>query len=697
VTVSVRYDNSTYPLFRVLYADSFGVGGVGPWTVAPSLAPGVNGLWFKSCTRCALPAIGEAEIIQEFGTFDDGQVFPLDLLGKIVRIQAAPIPAGDNDPAWRTIWLGRVAWQDDSLSPGATLERGTRLYRCQDLLYSYLAQYPMDRHACSVLTSTLAVGHPGYNFQRDQPGVVVGNKSGYTPFAGPDGTEIVSFWWDDGVLLQTAAPWTTAEALENVMLLRRNAGDPIFAVDAYPAELLADTRAWEVAETSSAWSVATQMCDRRRGAGLAFLGWDDDQATPDGAINVALMVRPQLANDLTYTQATGESVTIPGATSLAAGYIAVDLMGDHRVVDSSFQIRDYGDCTIDELTTEGERILVGVTLSGFDGTLKARWTTAQADAWLASSTPESPIYDSVYQRFGLSRSPTFLYADGNAGATVTAQRGDYWTNALGQLSITHAVATSPNMVEIADHLPLYSGYDYTAGVGKPSADAAADGIPNLRNAYILMRTASDTYEAPEDGYTVHNDEDGMYIRFSGDESTGTRQLETTADNLTVSVGLLMPQRPRFYSAISGTVRRRKTIRIPGADLWIAHPGCIWDITDTGAAKRLTGNIGPIGGRILKDDRVTMARVHYLSWEWYRSDTSRYAVTYAIRDCGLLYDWTDLAGTAKQYARLGQCLTSLTAAGDIYHPNTPVTSIQYDNASGITTWHTDWQELDHGTA
>jgi hypothetical protein len=713
VSVIPRMENAEWPVFRVLYADTFTYNGGTTWTVADMLAPGVNGLWVKSITRQVLPAIGEAEIVMEFGQIDGETVTPLDLLGKHVRIQAARPPVGDETPTWRTVWLGRVAWQDDSISPGASIQRGTRLYRCQDLLYSYLSQYPMDRHANYANTGALSFGHPGYNWRRDQPGTTVGNReSTGSGFSGPDSTTILNFGIDDDAAIKTTTTWTDGQALNNAMMIRRNTGDPLFVPDVQPSGLLSGVTPWEVRDGDVAWDVVTRILNRRRGKGLAYLDWDDDSAGPTGAIIPYVRVRPQLASDLTYTDPTGSSVTISGASSVTDSTVIVDIQGDHRVVDSAFQIRDYGESTVDELTTEGEPILVAVTLSGFDGTLAERWTSAQETAWAAD--PENPIYNPVLQRFGLLRTAVFTYEDGNNGVTVTGQRGDYWTNAVGQTSISHTGVTAPEMVEIEDCLPLWEGYDYTSGNGTPSASATADGLPRMRPPLVLIRTTDNRYITPEQledgGYQIKIDRDAIQFEFNADRD-GDRRIRTTyasrtitEASLTFTLGLRMPQRPRIVSAISGTVRRRRTIRMDGCDLWVAHPGCIWalDLTSENAdgytAKRTTGTITTgVEGRVLKDDRATMARAHYLAWEWYRSDTSRCAVSYAIRDCGLLPTWTDISGTDRAYAKLGQMLTSLTAAGQTYTPNTPITRVEYDNGTGTTTWHTDWQELDYGTA
>ena len=723
----LRWENSTRPLIRVIYAATFGSDGSGPWTEATywnadtpeevGSETSYNGVYFEECTRQALPGIGEALLTMDYGTIDGVRVEPLDLLGMHVRIQAARKPTDETQtPTWRTIWIGRCEWQDDSISAASAVRRGTRTYRCVDLLRSYMAAYPMDRHANYLLTADLAYGHPGYNYDRDTPNVASGNKdSTGASIGGPDATAIACFGINDSGAGRTTAPWTDAEIAANIMLLRRSSGDPVFDLDAAPG-MLDGASPIQVNETDMAWDVLTRLLDRRRGKGIAFLCWEDDSATPDGAIDVKLCVRPQLHTSLTYTYPAGNDVTIPGADANAAYQIAVDLEGDQRVVDGVLTIRGTEDSALDELTTESERIEVAVTASGADGTLAYRWSDGLETAWEALDTAEDPeaaeaIYRPVLQYFGVKRVASLNYKNGdNAGDA----RADYWTSTDGALSIAHATVTAPQMIEVMDDLPIYEGYDLTA----PAESAAKDGKPRRMKPLVLVRTTANRFILPkeylESGARLDIDDDGIWCEWGGDEENGTRAIRDTyvgttdrtitEASLTLTIGLRMPQRVRFGSVIvSGAIRRRRTIRVPDLHLWVGHPGAIWDLdrsteNDDGCnAQRIGGTVGAIGGTILRDDRAALARIHYLAWEWYRSDSGRQSATWALRDCGLLPSWRDLAGTETPWPQLGQLATTLRAAGESHTLNTPISRVIYRNRDGVTEWSTDWMEFDYGAA
>jgi hypothetical protein len=722
----LRWENSTRPLIRVLYATTFGADGSGPWTEAtywnadPPEEVGSetsdNGIYFEECTRQALPGIGEAMLTMDYGTIDGVSVEPLDLLDKHIRIQAARRLTDETQtPEWRTIWVGRCEWQDDEVSPGSAVPRGRRVYRCVDLLRSYLAAYPMDRHANYLISANLAYGHPGYNYDRDTPNVAAGNKeSTDAAFSGPDSTNIIFFGVNDAAASKTTAAWTDAESITNIMLLRRSAGDPIFDLDA-ASGMLDSTTPLPVNETDMAWDVMVRLLDRRRGKGIAFLDWEDDSADPTGALDVKLRVRPQLYDSLTYTYPAGSDVTVPGADADADYSVAVDLEGDQRVVDGLLTIRGTEDSAVDELITEGERIEVAVTVSGGDGTLAYRWSDELETAWETFDTAgdldaAEVIYRPVLQYFGVKREAATNYKNGD---NADGARADYWTDADGLLSIAHDTVSAPQMIEVMDDLPIYEGYNLTV----PAESAAKDGKPRRMKPLVLVRTTSNRFITPKEyleaGARVDIDADGIWCEWGGDEEIGARSIRgtypgtsdrtITEASLTMTVGLRMPQRVRFGSAITDTPRRRRTIRIPDLHLWMGHPGAIWDLdrsteTDDGSnAKRIGGTIGDIGGTILRDDRAALARIHYLAWEWYRSDSGRRSATWAVRDCGLLPSWRDLAGTEIDWPRLGQVAKTIRAGGETYTLNTPISRVIYRNREGVTEWSTDWMEFDYGAA
>lgn len=718
MTRVLRYENGRWPLIRILYADTFGATGAGPWTEAdywdatiPNGSQSSIGLYLEECSRQSLPGIGEATISMDYGTIDGIAVTPLDLQDKHIRIQAADKPDDERaTPAWRTIWVGRCVWQTDDIDAASDIQRGTRTYRCNDLLYAYLSNYPMDRHVNYLVTGNLSCGHPGYNYDKDSPGGTIGNKdSTNAGYGGPDSTTIVAFGIDDPSNGKTRAPWTEAQALNNILLLQRSAGDPIFDIDD-PLAFLGEASPIPINDTEKAWTAVLRILDRRRGKGMAFLDWDDDSANPTGALDVKLRVRPQLYADISYTYA-GTTYTVKGASDNADYFTSVDLQGDHRIA-GPVSIRSTSDSAVDELTTEGERIQVAVTVSGDDDTHAYRWTSQLEAAWTAADDDEraQEVYKPVLQYYGLKREAGVSYKNGDGSG---AQRGDWWTTPLGVLTLPSGTVTAPDMIEVMDDLPLYEGYDYALSTPAPASSGSADGKPRRRKPLLLVRAASGRFLLPEDylggGCQVSVDDDGYWAEWSG--SPGERNCRDgdaiDESSMTFTLGLKMPQRVRFAVSVAGTVRRRLTLRIPDCHLWIGHAGAIWDVDgsdvnyDGAAPKRIGGTIitadGTVAGKLLRDDRAKLARIHYLAWEWYRSDSTRRAASWEIRACGMLPSWKDVSGTDILNPKLGQVITTMAAGGELYNLYTPVSRIAYDNRRCSTMVETDWMEFDHGAA
>jgi len=700
-------DASERPLWRVLTAVTYGVDGAGPWTVQPSLSVDGTGLHVRRITQNCLPEIGEADLVMEFGLIDGVQVDPIDLAGLHVRIQCAGRPVDQSaTPTWRTVFVGRVEWQDDYISAGADRRTGERVYQCLDILYSYCRNYPLNRHADYQIPTRLSHGHPGYNVQQTNAQTVAGNKDATNgSYSSPDGIDVDLFLLPDSIAGKTSRAWTDAEAAQNALDLRREAGDPRFPLDIEPAGILGGTSPWEVSDDETAWSFIQKVLDRRRGKGLAWLYIADDSATPDGAIDVRVRVRPLLDGDVTYNAPPVGPVTIPGAGSVAGATVALDLEGDHRLDNSSVMIRDRQDSQVDELWTEGERIQVAVTASGYDDTLFPRWSAELEAAWGGGIADVA--FRPVLQYFGLSRSPGGAFKNGDNSGAVSAE---YRTNALGSIVQGGDSVMPRSMVRLLPTLPFVEGWDYSGTPG-PVGAADLDGEPRRRRPLVMCRVASGRFihasEFKDGGATVNVDGDGILVEWDSDD--GSRSLDGSwtynnatidRDSLTLTFAMELPARVSLAIGVDGPVRRRKVIRVRDSHLWIAHPGCIWDLdgsdeTAAGLApKRVGGTLNDGNtGKILRDDRAALARIHYLAWEWYRSDVPRLAVDYTLRACVLLPSFADIAGNTIDYPRIGQVVTTMQAGGVTYQVNTPITRIVYDNDAGTSRISTNWTELD----
>ena len=662
-----------------------------------------------------------------------------DLTHREVRVQMAPYPASGEATAWRTVWWGQCEYATDEEWPGASIPAGDRTYTCLDAFWR-TKRWRMDRHSAYVdsvhyngidngvragfiegVFQNGMVGHPGYNVGSD--GLTIGNRSSatYTPFPDSDGAYFSHTWQgSDGAIV-----WNDKQAVEHALRIDRAEGEPQWSLFGSTELFTVGASPWAISESARAWDVVALICARERGRGLVFAGWADDLAAPDGPLVPRLTVRPQTKEDITYitNPQAGTTATLPGAHT-AGTAIDVDLEGDHRALASGFTRSDRGLAQYGSVETVGERIQVLITASLFDSGVgpyaswERRYGSAVITAFKATA-PENRIEERwrlVYQATGLPRTWRGHASDHNGGTAVGWRRADYRCTDAGKIQVSEANApfpiTSPLEVRLLPDLPLLEGYDY---IGLTPARTAADpnaGIPARRDPFVLLRTAANRYVRGEDvGVALRIQRDQVLIYRQADAGAGTRFIsDTTIDDLGavyddsqlgITIALELPHRLRLRSYRAGetaaSTRDTKRIEIPDAHLWLAHPGAIWDLDgpnsdDDGAPGQRFAVLGlaTLPG-ILRSDVARVAVLHALACAWYLTDHR--PCTWSLRACGLLGSFADADGAAIPYPALGELVEKMHANGQTINLNTPITGIQYDHQTGITTWSTDWADLD----
>ncbi len=598
------------------------------------------------------------------------------------------------------------------------------------------------------ITMDNVAGHPGYNFQ-DGSGITRGNKDatsagyylhggGVTPFSGGADDKIYYHTWQASSTA-VAAFWSDKEQIEHAVRITRPKGDPVFSLygstTLYTQTGAKGGNAREVSETQSAWEFVSDVCRRQRGRGLVFVDWADDVASPTRELSVRLTVRPQVLSNITYSVYTAGSAvptlyTINGATTDGT-YTTVDLIGDHRNVASDFIIgaREYA--RYDYIESRGERIQILATLSYFDGTvsLNKRWAAKMETDFAALSLIKrvDEAWKPVWQLHGLPHAWNGL----NGGHNNSAQaRIDYRCDDTGQvvvLSASDKPDTSPLLVRILPDIPMLEGYDYTAEVPVRKDAATEAGTPPRRPPFILLRTSADHYLFGEEAtrpVTLNVSRDGIYVYAPADvdDSGATRVIgkmttvglgsDYDINQLGITVGLELPHRVRKgtkalddegHQIPDDSVRRRLVIPHPDLHLWLAPSITVWDL-NTNSRDSTTGSLArrsACGGTAnapgaLRDDRNALSQLHALAESWYL--LSRKTATWSLKACGFLPSFEYADGNLEpsgstDYPTLGQLVTTLSAGGQNHTLNTPITSVMYDNESGITTWATDWGQLD----
>jgi hypothetical protein len=163
---------------------------------------------------------------------------------------------------------------------------------------------------------------------------------------------------------------------------------------------------------------------------------------------------------------------------------------------------------------------------------------------------------------------------------------------------------------------------------------------------------------------------------------------------------------RFASG-DPTSRKKGLITHRDHHLWLAHPLAIYDLDRSSGSvsagftpKRLAGYTSP---GLLRDDRAALAQLHQLAWAWYGPVYTRRSASWSLRDFGFFDTFSAVEGltntpregdaTDMDYPHLGDVVETLFANGTGQTVNTPVTRVAYDNETGVTSWSSEWAELD----
>jgi hypothetical protein len=754
MSILLANKNSRLPLVRILSKAKWDGGG-GQWQPLPMVGPGLrqHGAELLSCSRSCLPGIGEARFRFRYG-FLNGQLVGAssgsagqpwdqssslsapDLRGHEIRIQIAPWSLDQSAPAWRTAWWGQVEHQQDQEWPGASYPAGDRIYRCSDGLFR-AKRWPLNRHQAYVDSEIYGpvYGHPGYNVGSD--GATLGNResSGVNELSGGD-------WPSDSdgrIFAHThqgnslATTWTDLQACEHALRVSRKYGDPLFSFDGLTSLLSIGVSAWSVREQDSAWDFIVRVCDRKRGRGVAFLSWDDDEDDPTGPLVPHITIMPQTYGDVTYlnsysaSSGTYASTSIDGAASHGSS-VDVDLIGDHRLVADTFLITEPEVHTADAVETISERIQVAMPLNYADTeSLSEGWLATQETAFAGLSfdarTPDK--WDGMFCMHRLKDAWIGKCGDGTTNtSSVVFSDWHMAEDADGTQSLrtseTGKPLTSPIMCRILGDLPFLTGYSYTSSVPTPITSDAMDQA-RRRPAMALVRSGSDEYVMLNDSenldstFALKISGRTIYSESNADKMAGVRSIsDNTIDGLGCGpyqssqlvfvCSVELPHRVRWVSYRVGankeTARRRIVIEHANHHLWLAHPRCVCDLSDAygtygfAPVRVLSPTYGPY---ICRDDRIQLAALHALACTWYLEQ--RRTVRWELRDCGLIDSFeviTDAESGSTSvvaYPQLGQVVNELAAGGQTRTIRTPITSISYDHDTGTTRWETDWQELE----
>jgi hypothetical protein len=631
----------------------------------------------RHVSRVLLPAVGTAKIDVPYGEID-GVSYTLDdaewkWLHHQIRIDAI-----DDFGDWKTVFWGIVQVQEDVEPPAwdenAVSTRignaGIRSYHCTDLTHD-LARVVYDRHYYQAESGgPMALSYGAVSFNRGEGAAITPNRGqavsedGLVPHAGP-GNYTADYWTDQDVIRLMFG------------IAELNGVDQPWQLDD-PGTLMVGRTMLDVDDARPVRSILESVCDRSRGVGCAFMAWDPDVV---GTNTTALIrVLPQLEEDIVLGPHT-----YFGAVEVGTAQTII-LTGDHRMDDGAFRLGDSQELMADEVVTLGERIQVGVTLK-VGGGLSAAWTSAAESAFDAIVATNDYERAASHEFDAVDR---VLRLEDGIGRSVDrlGVRYDYRVDDNGNIQFPATdptLATSPALLEFLPYYPCSQTADPATGTGgNGSALAGIAPLPLL----IVDEYAANKYWLPND-ITAQVQGPTMAFRFAGDLPL-FRIGKFRFGNIRATVGVLLPHRIRRRSVrvkqpgeSAIRIRRRQTIFVRDAHLWLGHPGTIIG-ADEADPVVIEGSV-PI---VYRDDRGSLNARHALASAWYLVERRQMTIGYR-RTCALLPTFRDIHGE-RDHPQLGHLIAKAHIGGAEKTIRCIVSAIEYRD--GDTKVTTDWKGL-----
>jgi hypothetical protein len=712
------------PFYRVLICNDWKAQN---WAILPMVQredtnTSGNGYEVLEWERVVLPALGRARFQYRFGIID-GRVYPTpeDMTDYYIRIQVAEgvvelNHGGSAIENWKTVFIGTVEYQEDHLSPGGNYASGLRVYHCVDILgvtrRQRLAQhgYSFDGSA-----ATSCLGVINYNYSKTD-GSLGGNKGvvTWTPTTAIAASTFCHGWHNDGTY------WTDLEVANHALLSAHATIEaytvPVFIVVDAPGLLSNSNAAWQVHIGQSPFNLIAHILDRRRGRGCALVTWADDSGDPQGPLTLSITVFSQVAADITYTKpVAGGAVTLPGAITNATVVALVDLEGDHRNIAPTFQLGDRHQNEYGYVEGVGEPIEVAVTVDYLAGSIEKGWTDTEKTAWKAAldagiiirdgfiihHQAAAIIYEYVFQRHAIAHDKKALAGNGN-GLTPTAY--DYQCDGGGNIGFSGVSSdegeTSPlSCTPMRDMCVPNPCADQTHGIirDKPRAWVHVGGTGVDKYLDVQNEIGGVSMAVRFDGILLRGEGADQGVRYFSDITYFGARYDYT--KILFSITMQLPHRIRMAYGDPHSTRRLPSVYIPGLRLWITHPGYIKTLDYTSGS--VSAGHPPVrpGYTKVVDDRDRLAFAVARLSSWYQQE--RRNCSWQLRACYAVPWYPDNGdgsgkadmGSPQTFTQIGQVVQAVQAGGTPWPINTPCTRIHFDAIKHVSTWVTDWSELD----
>ncbi len=616
--------------------------------------------------------------------------------------------------AYQIVFWGKISHQVDKGLPGAYVPQGVLTYVVKDGLWE-TRDWILDRHWMTPDDGTTKIplnaattgleGNPGYNARGS--GRMLGNRTGVAH---------TGLGYDGHKHPGAGTLWNNQQVLEHALAsASKPDGVPAFTVSGQTTLLSSVYAVWEVSRNMSVRELLARVCDRRRALGTVHARL----VLTSGTLSPQIYIAPQLLDDVEYTpHGAASAVTLPGADTAGTTY-SMDVIGDHRLGPDAAQVFQVGEVDYyGALETYGERLTVMIPWTLNDNAFAELWTeseeTEASGLSMAELDADPAQFGHVWRLIGIPRGWEYQvgagYTDDDGGDDYRG-RCDYRIADDGSITvplISEDPDTSPLVVELADELPIYYGYDYTGSksggdfprwdAGSPEGDEAA--IPIMAWRRVHDADLGSGEDLDDERWIDALEEDELRIQTAGamgqaldvrDAEDGSRYLAgDTAAAINFTVALRSPYRLRYYDTADYVEDgeepdRIKRIHVPGMELHLAHPYAIWGLdTDEASDGGYQARRGAGGGNTgtpgeLRDDREALSRIHALGKMWYLR--KRHTLQVQWLDGCFGDDWPGL----------GDLVETVSYNGRTVAVETPVTAIMYDHTAGTTRIQTTWAD------
>lgn len=435
-------------------------------------------------------------------------------------------------------------------------------------------------------------------------------------------------------------------------------------------------------------------------------------------------------------------------------YDYIETIGENIEIAATFSLQD---------TTGGVANIYDIdSLQG----LSPRWSASDRNTFegLNINARVMDRWSHVYQAFGLPRWWNGKVGDG-LGTAGKLSRIDVRCKDDGSIfqpGASFYKDTPGNLCEFLSYLPFYNAFDYSALLPVRTDNSPNNGMPDRRSAQVYLRptaTSEDRWFLPV-GELPSNVVDKFFFKISLGNFSPTVMIQPdsirilsqyftekglrvfssiTRDaslvgyyklgaayditQLAITAAIKLPYTLRFCSAPSiaeietrlplypsvgfkdwQKARRKKTIKVPRAHLWLAHAACIWDLAQTSVTVEgytaLRSDVSPTpadGIKTIRDDRNRVQFYHMVAQYWYLNLRKRLQFTQTY--CGLLpfKKMVAAVATTDYPVQINDHLETVYQNGDEDGAPTVVatnvTSVDYDHQAGTTTWGTDYFDLE----